>query len=137
MITNKKTKKTVIAARILLGMIYFVFGLNFFLHFIPNSSQPEGKAAAFIGGLFQSGFFFPEIKLIEVIAGALLLFGLFTPLLLVILMPITVNILLFHSILQPGGFPIILSSLILFLEIFLAWNYRDTYKHLFIARQIV
>jgi hypothetical protein len=118
-----------------LGLIYFVFGLNYFLHFIPNSGQPEGKAAAFVGGLFQSGYFFPELKLIEVIAGGLLLLGFYTPLVLVILMPITLNILLFHSILEPGSFPIGLSVLMLLLQLFLAWNYRDHFRPLFRSRQ--
>jgi putative oxidoreductase len=121
-------------ARIILGLIFFVFGLNFFLHFIPNNTQPEGKAAAFLGGLFQSGYIFPLIKVIETICGALLLANRYIALVLVILMPISINILLFHSVLQTGGMPITISLLIIISQLYLAWAYRDYYKQLFIAR---
>jgi putative oxidoreductase len=134
---SKSISVSVLFARLLLGLIYFVFGLNFFLHFIPNNGQPEGRAAAFLGGLFQSGYLFPLIKIIEVLSGALLLAGFLVPLLLVILMPISVNILLFHSFLEPGFMPITISILILASQIWLAWNYRDYYKQLFTLRPVL
>jgi hypothetical protein len=49
------------AARLLLGAIFFVFGLNGFLHFIPQP-PPTGLAAVFAGGLGASGYFFPLLK---------------------------------------------------------------------------
>jgi putative oxidoreductase len=131
---SKSISFSVLAARIVLGLIFFVFGLNYFLHFIPNNAQPEGRAAAFLGGLFQSGYLFPLLKVIEVIAGGLLLAGYFIPLILIILMPITVNIVLFHSFLEPGIMPISISCLILVSQIWLAWNYKEYYKQLFILR---
>lgn len=134
MSSSKSTNISILTARIILGLIYFVFGLNFFLHFIPNNSQPEGKAAAFLGGLFQSGYIFPLIKVIETICGALLLANRYVALILVILMPISINILLFHSVLEPGGAPISISLLIIISQLYLAWAYRDYYKQLFIAR---
>ncbi|HTQ28238.1 MAG TPA: DoxX family membrane protein [Puia sp.] len=134
MSTSKSINVSVIAARILLGLIFFVFGLNFFFHFIPSGPQPEGKAGAFIGGLFQSGYLFQLIKTVEVLAGILLLTGLYVPLVLVVLMPISLNIFLFHSLLQPSGAAITISSLILLLQFFLAWQYRNYYKQLFIAK---
>jgi uncharacterized membrane protein YphA (DoxX/SURF4 family) len=118
-------------ARIALGLIYFVFGLNFFFHFIPGSGQPEGRAAAFIGGLFQSGYLFPLLKVVEVVSGSMLILGFFTPLILVVLMPITLNILLFHTVLAAGGFPTGLSIFMMLAHVFLAWSYREHYKHLF------
>ena len=104
------------------------------MHFIPNNVQPEGKAAAFLGGLFQSGYIFPLIKIIEVISGALLLTNRYVALILVVLMPISINILLFHSVLQQGGMPITISALIIISQLYLAWSYRDYYKQLFIAK---
>ena len=135
-LTKSKTLPVLIP-RILLGLIYFVFGLNFFLHFIPNTQQPNAKAAAFLGGLFQSGYLFPLIKTIEVFAGTLLLAGFFVPLLLIVLMPISLNIFLFHSVLEPGGAGIGLSAAILLLQLYLAWSYRDNYKHFFIPRPVL
>ena len=120
---------SVVAARILLGLIYFVFGLNFFLHFLPTPPSAGGAADAFVGGLFQSGYFFPMLKGLEVILGIFLLARLFVPLTLVILMPISLNILLFHTILTPGQAG--LSIIILAIHLYLAWSYREYYKPFF------
>src|SRR5579862_8427739 len=123
MSTFKSTSISIFIARIILGFIFFVFGLNFFFHFIPNHAQPDAKASAFLGGLFQSGYIFPMIKVIEIISGALLMANRYVALLLVVLMPISINILLFHSVLEPGPTPIALSLLIIGTQLFLAWSY--------------
>lgn len=119
---------SVVAARIVLGLIYFVFGLNFFLHFLPTPPSSGGVADAFVGGLFQSGYFFPMLKGIEVILGAFLLIRLFVPLTLVILMPISLNIFLFHAFLSSDQMG--MSILMVVLHLYLAWAYRDYYKAL-------
>ena len=117
---------SVIAARVLLGLIYFVFGLNFFFHFIPTPPSEPGTAETFITGLFQSGYFFPFLKTIEVVLGALLIIGFFVPVSLVVLMPVTINILLFHSFLTPGN--ALMSIVMIVLHLYLAWAYRDYFK---------
>jgi putative oxidoreductase len=134
MAISKSSAGTITGARILLGAIFLIFGLNFFFHFLPNSSQPEGKAAAFLGGLFQSGYIFPLIKVIEVACGILLLMNRYIALVLIILMPISINILLFHSLLEPGSMPILISLLIIGTQLYLAWSYRNYYRQLFIAK---
>ena len=126
--STKIKSVSVIAARIVLGLIYFVFGLNFFLHFLPTPPSAGGAADTFVGGLFQSGYFFPMLKGIEVVLGALLLVGLFVPLALVILMPISLNILLFHAFLTPDS---TMGIIIVLVHLYLAWSYRDYYKPLF------
>src|SRR5512135_1629797 len=83
--------KMTLAARILLGLLFVVFGLNFFLHFIPMPA-PEGKAAAFMGGLFQTGYFFYLLKITEILMGLLLLIGIAPAFALVVLAPIVLNI---------------------------------------------
>lgn len=130
---SSKTK-TVLALipRMLLGLIYFVFGLNFFFPFLPEQRHPEGAAGAYLGGLLQSGYFFPLLKSVEVIAGLLLLIGSFVTLALVVLAPISLHILLFHTVLAPAGAPI--GILILVLHIYLAYAYRDQYKALFVRK---
>jgi uncharacterized membrane protein YphA (DoxX/SURF4 family) len=134
MSSTNTSKIPVLVSRILLGLIYFVFGLNFFFHFIPTGPAPEGKAGAFMGGLFQSGYLFPLIKVIEVVCGILLLAGRFIPLVLVVLMPISVNIFLFHTVLLPGGAPVAISVIIIVTQLYLAWAYREVYKPLFVAK---
>ncbi len=111
------------AARILLGLVFFVFGLNGFLNFLPQPPLPEA-AAPFVTGLFQSGYFFPFLKGVEVTASLLLLTGVFVPLALAVLAPIVVNIALFHLFLAPS-LPMVV--LLLGLEIYLAWTYRDAF----------
>lgn len=119
------------AGRIVLGLIFVVFGLNGFLNFLP---QPPVPAAAmqFAGALFQSGYFFPMLKTIEVVAGALLLANVFAPLALALLAPIVVNIVAFHAFLAPAGMPI--AVLVLALEIGSAWTYRDAFRSMLRVR---
>jgi len=114
--------------RSLFGLIYLVFGLNFFLHFIPMPPPPAtpGAAESFTGGLFQAAYFFPMLKGIEVLLGGFLLLNFFTPLSLVILAPISINILLFHLFLAPAG--IGMSILIVLLHAYLFWAYRKSFK---------
>lgn len=133
--STKIKSVSVIIARVVLGLIYFVFGLNFFLQFLPTPPSAGGAADTFVGGLFQSGYFFPMLKSIEVVAGGLLLIGLFVPLALVILMPISLNILLFHAFLTPGNAT--MGIVIVLIHLYLAWAYREYYKPLFNRKTFV
>jgi uncharacterized membrane protein YphA (DoxX/SURF4 family) len=119
------------AARVLLGLVFFVFGLNGFLQFIPQPPAPD-KAMAFLGALAATGYMFPLIKSVEVIGGALLLSNRFVPLALAIVAPNVVNIVLFHSVLAPGGLSVAL--FVLGLELFTAWSYRGAYASMLQAR---
>lgn len=112
------------AARILLGLIFTVFGANYFFHFIPMHEMPE-VAGKFMMGLGASGYFFPFMKTVEIVCGVLLLSGLYVPLALTVLAPIVVNIFLFHLLLAPGGVAIAIA--ILAIELFLAWSYRSKF----------
>jgi hypothetical protein len=119
------------AARLLLGLVFFVFGLNGFLQFLPTPPAPE-KAVAFLGALAATGYMFPLIKSVEVIGGALLLSNRFVPLALAIVAPNVVNIVLFHAVLAPGGLAVAL--FVLALELFTAWSYRDAFAPLLRTR---
>ncbi len=112
------------AARLFLGLVFTVFGLNFFLHFLPMPAAPP-RAAAFAGALFASGYLFPLLKATEVVAGLLLLSGRFVPLALAVLAPIIVNIVGFHLFLAPSGLP--LPLVMLAAEIYLAGSYRAAF----------
>jgi putative oxidoreductase len=98
-------KIAALIARILLGLIFLVFGLNGFLHFIPMGPPPAGLAGQFIAALFQSHYLV-VVAGIQVIGGALLLVNRYVPLALVLLGPVIVNILLFHLFLEPKGLAI-------------------------------
>jgi uncharacterized membrane protein YphA (DoxX/SURF4 family) len=115
-----------IAARILMGLMFFVFGLNGFLNFIPPPSEPMPEAvASFMGAIMKTGYMLPLIKGTEVLVGALLLLNRFVPLALVLIAPVIVNIVAFHAFLAPST--IVMSLVILALEIYLAWAYRRAY----------
>lgn len=95
-------------ARYLLGLLFLVFGLNFWLGFIPVPPPAEGSpAAAFMGALYGSGFL-TVVKILEVLGGALLLSGRFVNLALAWLGPIVVVIALYHLFLVKGGYPMAL-----------------------------
>jgi putative oxidoreductase len=112
------------AARLFLGLVFTVFGLNFFLHFLPTPLPPP-RAASFAGALFGSGYFFPLLKTVEVAAGLALLSGRFVTLALAVLAPIVINIVAFHLFLAPSGAALALA--VLAAELYLAWTYRAAF----------
>ena len=112
------------AARIFLGLIFFVFGLNGFLHFLPNPPLPDA-AGAFMGAMAKTGYMFPLIKGTEVLGGLLLLSGRLVPLGLLLLAPVIVNIVAFHFVLAP---PNPVTFLVLALPLYLAWVYRNNFR---------
>ena len=116
--------------RIVLGLIYTVFGLNGFLQFLPMPPMPEG-AGAFLGALVGTGYFFPVLKATEVLCGLLLLAGFAAPLALVILAPITIQIFLFHSMLTPGMQNLMLPIVMVALHAYTAKGYWSLYKPMF------
>lgn len=114
-------------AQVALGLIFVVFGLNGFFHFIPVPSMPD-RAQDFLGALVNSGYLMRIVKLIEIGAGVLLLLGLWVPLALACLAPVILNIFLFHSFLAPAGMPLAIA--IAGLEAFLMWCHREQFKPL-------
>ena len=116
--------------RVLLGLVFFVFGLNGFLHFLPQPPMPEA-ALPFLGGLAGAGYFFPLLKTTEVVAGLLLLSNRFVPLALTLLAPVIENIAAFHVFLAPSP-PMVV--FLLAAEIYLAWVYRAAFRGLFVSQ---
>ncbi len=117
-------KVATIIARVLLGLMFIVFGSNAFLHFIPMPPLPQTPAGNFVSALFVSHYVY-AIALCQVIGGLLLLIGRFVPLGLVFLFPVIVNIDLFHIFMDHSGLP--MAALISLLAIFLVWRYRDAF----------
>jgi putative oxidoreductase len=130
-------KITVLILRSLLALIYLVFGLNFFFHFsfIPMPAPPAGPAGAFEGGLFGAGYFFPFMKVIEIVSGFFLLINKYTALFVLIIFPITLNIFLFHAFLAKEGIP--MGGIMILINLFLGYAYRKYYVSLFTASPTV
>jgi hypothetical protein len=117
-------------ARVLLGLLFFVFGLNGFLQFIKQP-LPTGLALQFLGALAMSREF-AVIFAIQIIGGALLLGGRFVPLALTLLAPIIVNIVLFHAFMAPEGLPVAIVATALWLVVF--FRVRGAFAGLFRAK---
>ena len=128
---NAISRRLPTIARVALGLIFFVFGLNGFFHFLPQPPAPP-RAMAFAGALFASGYFFPLLKAVEVTAGALLLAGALVPFALTLLAPIIVNIVAFHLFLAPGNYAVV--GIVLAAEIYLAVVHRAAFAPLFALR---
>jgi putative oxidoreductase len=91
-------KYVFVIARVLLGLVFTVFGLNGFLHLIPNPPL-AGLAGQFMGALFGSHYYVIAFGT-ELIGGVLLLSNRYVPLALTLLGPVIVNILSFHIFLS-------------------------------------
>ena len=124
--------KTVsIVARYLLGLQFTVFGLNGFLHFIPQPPPPNPLALQFLGAVIAShfaAFFFA----LQVLGGLLLLFGFFVPLALTVLAAELYNILAFHLTMAPASIPPALVACVLWILVFS--QYRESFKGIFSAK---
>jgi len=120
-------KIAVLIARILLGLIFFVFGL---MNFFP-SQLPPGEAGQLLGLMVKHGWFY-FIGLLYVIGGLLLLIGRYVPIGLVLLGPIIVIILLYHITFDPKT--IGMGVLVAALEVFLIWAYRSHFRALFSSK---
>src|SRR5271165_6835956 len=103
-----------LVSRILLGLLFTVFGLNGFLHFIPMGPMPTGPAAQFIGALGETPYM-TAVFGIQLIGGILLLLNRYVPLALTLLAPVIVNIILFHAFMAPSGLPLAAVACILWL----------------------
>ena len=92
-------KYVIIIVRLLLGLVFAVFGSNAFLHFIPMPPM-QGLPGDFMGALIKSGYIYP-IATLQVLGGLLLLLGgRFVALGLTLLGPVIVNIVLYHIFLD-------------------------------------
>jgi putative oxidoreductase len=114
--------------RILLGLVFVVFGSNAFLKFMPVPPL-QGEAGAFIGALLHSGYIYVVAGL-QVVGGlCLLIASRFVPLGLTLLGPVIVNIMLYHLFLEPSG--LIMGGVISILALFLLWIYRYKFPAIF------
>ncbi|MBV9007560.1 MAG: hypothetical protein JO354_00115 [Verrucomicrobia bacterium] len=121
-------KYAILIARIILGLIFIVFGANAFVHFIPAQPMP-GNAGAFIGALINSGYVY-AIGALQVLGGlCLLIHPRFVALGLTLLGPIIVNIVLFHIFMAPSG--LVLGLIVSLLALFLLWIYRFKFHSIF------
>ena len=116
-------------ARLLLGLLFLVMGLNGFFNFLPAPTSIPPKAGAFFGAMMATGYLVPLVSGTQVVAAVLLLADRFVPLALVLLAPVIINIIFYHIFLSPTmGVPLAAAALLL--ELYLAWAYRAAFRPL-------
>jgi uncharacterized membrane protein YphA (DoxX/SURF4 family) len=121
-------KIATIIARVLLGLAFVLFGSNAFFHFLPMPPPPQGLVGEYLHMFFASGYVY-VIGGLQLLCGLLLLVGRFVPLALTILGGIIFNILVFHALMAPEGFPP--GIVVTILELFLVWRYREAFAGIF------
>ncbi len=128
-------KKATLISRVLLGFLYLVFGLDYFLHFIPYQPNHTGRVAAFKAALMGVGYFYPMIKSIQVLGGLSLLINRYAPFSAVVLFPISVNVFLYHTILVPSGW--YMGVLLIGPNLLLGYAYRKYYQGMFVKKPVL
>lgn len=111
-----------------LGLALIVFGVNGFLQFMP-APQFNAAGSAFLGALFASGYIFPIIHLVWIIAGILFVIRRARAFAAVAIFPISLNLVLFHLVLDSAQG--LFSYIILLVNLYLIWSYWKVYRPLF------
>ena len=112
-------------ARVLLGLIFAVFGVVGLFELGPQPEMGE-EAGAFMGAIMDTDYLWQVIKVTEIVCGVLLILGIFVPLALVVLAPVVLNILLFHIFLAPEGVAIGIAAVVL--GLYVAHQHRDSFS---------
>jgi hypothetical protein len=122
--------------RVVIGLPYFITGLNGLLHFLPQPTAPmSAGATAFVGALVNAGYMLPLISATQLIVGALLLSNRFVPLALALIAPFTVNSIAFHVFLEPSGLPF--ATIFLIIELCLVRVYWNAYRPMLASRVVL
>lgn len=128
--------KIAFGSRLLLGLLFFVFGLNGFLFFtmgksfLPMPAEVPPAMITIMTGFLATGYLLPLAKLLQIISGLMLLSGFYVNAALVMLGPILVNIVLIHVFAERSGLPMAIFFLILYLIVLISrWaDFRQLLK---------
>ncbi|HEY0454736.1 MAG TPA: DoxX family protein [Verrucomicrobiae bacterium] len=117
--------------RILLGVMFLIFGLNGFLNFIPPPKDLPPDVLTVMGALMKAGYM-TVVSGAEVLVAVLLLMNRFVPLALALLAPIIVGIITYHVAMAPAS--IGPGIVVLIMELYLAWSYRAAFRPMLAAK---
>lgn len=114
--------------RFLLAIILILIGLNKFFQFIPAPEIPE-EASEFVGSLKATGYVIPVLGIVEIFIGLLLLFNKWVAFAVIALVPISLNVLLYHLFLDIPSIGI--AALVAVINFILIYKLWPKYKPLF------
>jgi uncharacterized membrane protein YphA (DoxX/SURF4 family) len=119
-----------VLCRILLGLMFVIFGANILHPFLHMPMPPAGSLPAqFMGVMVPTGWMH-IVGFFQLLGGLLVLLGGTTPLGLILLGPVIVNILIFHIHLE-GGQGIAPGAVAALLEVILLVAYRSNFSGIF------
>jgi len=120
-------KIATVVVRTLMGLL-FLFASITYLFKLITPPPPTGAMKVFSEGLDASVYLLPTVKIVELLCGVAFVLGRYVPLATVLISPIIVNIVLFHSFLAPEGLP--LAAFLVIANAFVAYRHRDAFKPL-------
>lgn len=120
-------KIAMIIVRTLMGLLFLFASITFFFGLITPPPM-TGITKTFNEGLYAVGYFFPVLKIVELLSGIAFVTGYFVPLATVVIAPIIVNIFLFHALVDTSGLPV--AIFLVLANAFVAYYYRDAYAGL-------
>lgn len=120
-------EKVLMVFRILFGLLMVNSGLNKFLQYMPMPEMTP-EAGALMGAFLEAGYMFPLVAVVELLAGAMIISKRFNALGAVLMMPITVNIFLIHTVLDPAGF--VMGAILLVLNIWFLLDDKEKFNDL-------
>ncbi|MEM1216615.1 MAG: DoxX family membrane protein, partial [Bacteroidota bacterium] len=123
--------RAVAIVRILFGINFVINGLNPFVG-IYELPPPSPAAESLASALIASGYLFTIVKIVEIAVGVLLLVNRFVPLALILIFPISLNIFLFDTILEPAAAP--LGIAVLLFNVYLCTAYLKYYRPFLVAK---
>ena len=121
-----------VVARVLMGLLFLMTGLNGFLNFLPMPANLPAGLVAFSIAMLNTGYLFQLAMGVQLIVAVMLLLNRYVPLALTLIAPIIVNIICIHWFLDRSGLP--MAGFVLVLELYLAWVYRKSFKPMLMAK---
>ena len=116
--------------RIVLAVFLIVSAGDVFFHY-TEPSEPPVEAQEFLISLTAAGYVWPAVGAAFLISGILLFFPRYLGLALVVLAPITVNIILYHLFLDRDSRTLIPAFILVLLHLLVAWLNRTAFRSLF------
>ena len=119
--------KVIMVIRIVFGILITIFGANKFYPFMPAPTEMPEEIMNYMTALMTSKTLY-LVGAVEIIAGLSLIFNKYTALMMIILMSVSLNAVLFHLTMDTAN--IIGAAILLILNIFMLFVYKEKYKNL-------